>query len=442
MKKLEGFASFIRSLSPVRLVALGYLSYVLAGWLALSLPFMQRGAGVPSLDNLFVSVSAVSTTGLCPVSVSQDYSFLGQLVVLILIQLGGLGYMTAGSFVVLARTGAMSDLRAGVLNNVFSLPDNFRIDKFIRSVVKFTLAVELAGAVALFMVFRAAGAPIPLWNSIFHSVSAFCTAGFSLFDTSLESYAHNFWLNAIVSVLSILGAVGFIVFVDVWRRLRGKIPHITFTSKIILCTSFWLLVAGTVILAATEPQVQSLPPHRRIVVSFFQAMTAMTTVGFNSVPIGAIARSSLVLLTILMIIGASPAGTGGGIKSTTFTAMVGVVRGALRGETKVTFLGREIPERRVRSAMANVWFYLFALAAGIFALSLTEPASLQDITFEAASALGTVGLSTGITSSLTCLGKILIIALMFVDRLGPLTFALAFSGFRAPAELKPEDVAI
>jgi len=427
MKPDSGLVRFLSSISPVRLVTLGYLSYILVGWLILCLPLSHRGSHVYSLDNLFTTVSALSTTGLATVDVSEHYTLFGQIVILLLIELGGIGYMTFGSFVVLSRGGRLSDLREGISKNVFSLPKEFRIDKFIRSVIIFTIIVELIGAAALYAIFRSAGVKNPFWNSVFHSVSSFCTAGFSLFNNSMESFSGNFWLNAVVGLLSFTGAIGFIVLVDIWRRITGKIHHITLTSNIILRMSFALLVIGTFLFFFTEPMLKTMNPETRIMTSVFQAMTAMTTVGFNSIPIGSIATSSLVILLLLMIIGASPSGTGGGIKITSFTALVGIIRSALRGDTKVRFLGRVIPQRRVQAAMANIGFYLFVLILGIYVLTLTEKTSFRDIFFEAASALGTVGLSTGITSALSELGKIIICGLMFVGRLGPLTFAIALS---------------
>jgi trk system potassium uptake protein TrkH len=442
MKSKNGLVCFLTSMSPVRLVALGYLSYILLGWIILCLPFSHRGSHVNSLDNLFIAVSALSTTGLATVDISEHYTFFGQIVILLLIELGGIGYMTFGSFVVLSRGRRLSGLREEISKNVFSLPKEFRIDKFIRSVVIFTMIVELIGACALYAIFRSAEVKNSLWNSVFHSISAFCTAGFSLFSNSMESFSSNFWLNAVISVLSLIGAVGFIVLVDIWRRMTGKIQHITFTSNVILRMSFLLLIIGTILFLFTEPLVRTVQPDSRIMISVFQAMTAMTTVGFNSIPIGSLATSSLLILLFLMIIGASPSGTGGGIKCTSFSALVGIIRSTLRGDTRVRFLGRAIPQRRVQAAMANIGFYLFVLIVGIYALTVTENFDFRDIFFEAASALGTVGLSTGITSTLSVLGKIIICFLMFVGRLGPLTFAIALSAKPLPNENAIDDVAV
>jgi trk system potassium uptake protein TrkH len=427
-----------RSMHPAKLVMLGYLSYVLVGWVLLCLPFAQAGQGVGPLDNLFMAASAVSTTGLVTVSTADSYSPFGQAVILLLIQLGGIGYMTLGSFVILARTPELPRLRKRVGQVVFSLPESFRVDRFVKSVMAFTLIIETCGAIALYAVFRTAGEPQPLWSAVFHSVSAFCTAGFSLHNDSFEGFADNFWLNSVIATLSYLGAIGFIVCVDFWRKATGKTRNITLTSKIILHVTLWLSVAGTLLLFLSEPSIQSRSPADRLMAAFFQAMTAITTVGFNTIPVGQLSKASVLLVILLMVIGSSPSGTGGGLKCTTFSALIGVMFSAARGEREVRFWGRPIPIERIWTATATLGFYLAALVTGTWLLELTEASPFDQNLFEAASALGTVGLSRGITSALSTLGKVTVILLMFCGRLGPLTFGMAFLGRKRP-DSEPQD---
>jgi len=267
--------------------------------------------------------------------------------------------------------------------------------------------------------------PDALWSAVFHSVSAFCTAGFSLYDSSFELLRTNVAVNIILAILSYLGAIGFIVFVDAWRRLIGKTSAFTLTSRVILVTTAWISVAGVVLLFVAEPTIQSLPIHDRLVTAAFQVMTSVTTVGFNTVPIGQLSQASLFLIIMLMIVGASPSGTGGGLKTTTLSAIFGVIRSALTGGGKVTFWGRSIPEERIWAAMATLGFYSIALISGCYLLALTETFPFEGLLFEAASALGTVGLSTGITADLTPIGKLIITCMMFIGRLGPLAFGVA-----------------
>lgn len=441
--KWQGFIRFVRTLHPVRLMVLGYLSYVVAGWILLSIPLVHRTNIVSFMDALFTSTSAVSTTGLVAVSTGNDYTLAGQIIIMILIQMGGIGYMTFGSFVILSRSGTLSNRRQQIGTTVFSMPQDFRIDKFIRSVIIFTVITETIGAIALFFAFVRAGVPGPLWSAIFHSVSAFCTAGFSLYDTSFELFRGNLAINAILGVLSYLGAIGFIVFVDAWRRLIGKTSSLTLTSRVILVTTAWVSLVAVGLFFVGEPTIQGLPPHERLIAASFQVMTSITTVGFNTVPIGGLSQASLFLITMLMIIGASPSGTGGGLKTTTFSAVFGVVKSALKGRREVLFWGKRIPEKRIRSAMASLGFYAVALIAGCYLLALTERFPFEGLLFEAASALGTVGLSTGITPHLTPIGKLIVIALMFIGRLGPLAFGLAlFLPVDKENNKKSEDLAV
>lgn len=424
-KTVKGFFDFLVTVHPVRLVLLGYISYILVSTLLLSLPFSQKNP-VSALDNFFTSTSAISTTGLVTTSISDSYNFFGQIVILLLIQLGGLGYMTFSSFIILSRKKALSPARTDVAEVVFSLPESFNIFKFIRSAIIFTAVIETAGAVVLYMIFKRNGVADPVWSAVFHSISSFCTAGFSLYNNSFEAFAGNFWLNMTICALSYLGAVGFIVCVDVWRRVTNKIKRVTLTTKIILSATFWVSLTGTIVFFITEPSIRAMPLDERLLASFFQSMTAMTTVGFNTIHIGGISRSSVLLLTMLMIIGASPSGTGGGVKSTTFSALIGIIKSSFKGQDKVSFWGRLVPEQRIRLAMATFCFYVSFLIIGMFFLTLTEPEiDFGPISFEAASALGTVGLSTGITASLGAVSKLILVILMFIGRLGPLTFGLS-----------------
>ena len=441
-EKWQGFCRFVDNLHPVRLVVLGYLAYILFGWVLLTLPLSSGEQPVSSLDALFTSASALSTTGLTTVSTGHGFSLFGQLVVLVLIQIGGIGYMTFGSFVVLARRGDLSERREQIGKVVFSMPEEFRIAKFIRSVILFTVLVETAGIAALFVAFRNAGLAHPLWSAIFHSISAFCTAGFGLYDASFETLRGNVAVNVVLGILSYLGAIGFIVFVDAWRRLIGKTDRITLTSRIILVTTVWVSLTGIVLFYVAEPTIQTLPPYERLTASAFQVMAAITTVGFNSIPIGQLSQASLFLLIMLMVVGASPSGTGGGLKTTTFSALFGVIRSALLGRDKVTFWRKEIPEDRVRLAIASLGFYVGALIAGSYLLALSESQPFEGLLFEAASALGTVGLSTGITAQLTPIGKLILVLLMFIGRVGPLTFGVALFLPSGPRHRGKEDLAI
>lgn len=219
--------------------------------------------------------------------------------------------------------------------------------------------------------------------------------------------------------------MGFIVCVDVWKFIVKANKKMTLTTRIIIYVTTWLLFTGTALLFLTETFGGSYTPDLKIICSFFQSMTALTTVGFNTVNIAGLSKSAIMLLAILMIIGASPSGTGGGLKTTTFTAIIGLIKSIIKGEKQIRFWNSPIPEDRVKAAVATLSYYLATLAIGIYLVTLVEKAAFIEIFFECASALGTVGLSMGITAALSAMGKIFIILLMFLGRVGPLTFGMA-----------------
>ncbi|ROT98984.1 TrkH family potassium uptake protein [Histidinibacterium lentulum] len=420
---------------PARILLLGYLFYAAVGWGLLMLPVAQSGPVAP-LDALFIATSAVSTTGLVTVDPGSSFTFFGEIVILALIQLGGLGYMTIGSVALLVVQHRISRRREAAARAAFELPSPVSIGAFLRAVFLFTFLVEAAGAAILYPMFLRAGVESPLWAAIFHSVSAFCTAGFSLFATSLEGYVAHPGVSLTVAALSILGAMGFLIAVDIWRTLLRRRVSFGFTTRIIVSVTLALIGAGTVLLALFEPTVAVLPWDARLLAAFFQAMTAATTVGFNTVPIGNLAVPSIMVLLVLMVVGASPAGTGGGIKTTAFATLFALVRCTLRGRRDVLLFGHRVPAEKMRTATATFAYYIGFLVVASGLLAATEAgAAFEHILFEAVSAMSTVGLSMGLTGALSEPGKILVIVLMTAGRLGILTFGIAI------ARTRPDDTA-
>lgn len=427
METSRGARATILRANPAKLLVFGYALYMLVGFGLLSLPWMQSEA-VRTIDNLFIAVSAVSTTGLVSVDPGSTYSFWGELVVLLLIQAGGVGYMTIGSFAVLATQERLSPVREKVTKAAFSLPEGVKPAQFIRTVILFTLICEAIGALVLFFMFSDAGVENPVWSAIFHSISAFCTAGFSLNATSFEAFRDHAGINIVISSLSLFGAMGFLIIWDIWRNFTSRAFHLGFTSKVIIRMTLAFLVIGTVLLFVVEPSIAALPPHERLLASFFQTMTASTTVGFNTHPIGAMGYATLIVLFFLMAIGASPSGTGGGLKTTTFAAMLGLLRSTLKQRDGIRFFKRAIPPARLQAAGASFFYFIVLLFVALFFLSLTEPGvSLEVLMFECISALGTVGLSMGVTGDLSTLGQLIIIVLMTAGRVGILTFGIAIA---------------
>ncbi|MEM8545260.1 MAG: potassium transporter TrkG [Cyanobacteria bacterium P01_H01_bin.119] len=412
-------------------------------WVLLCLPIAWQSESISPLDNLFIATSAISTTGLITVNTPDAYNFFGELVVACAFQVGGLGYMTLGSFVILAQAKPLPAVRQQIGETVFSLPERFDLRLFLKHTIIFTVLVEIAGFIGLYIAFSLDQVPNALWAAIFHSISAFCTAGFSVFPNSLENFRDNLLVNVVVTCLSLLGAIGFIVITDVWLSFRNRTRAITLTTKIILSATFSVIAIGWVFLFFADPSLVELPLGERLMASGFQSMTAMTTVGFNTHPIGSLGAAPVLVMVILMVIGASPSGTGGGLKTTSIAAALAVVWSALRGQRDAVFLSRRIPSDRVLGAFTALVFYLIMFLAGSVAMLTIQGQVFEDVVFEAASALGTVGLSRGITGDLLPLGKLVIILLMFIGRIGPVTFGLAlFNQARQRVRLAKEDVAI
>jgi len=439
MKRTNRTLLLLESLKPFQLLSMGFFSYVVLGLALLALPAAQT-VPVPWVDNLFTVVSAMSTTGLSTVSVADSYTFFGEFVVLVLMQLGGLGYMTITSFIILSRKERLSGVRHGILSTQFALPQGFWISQFVRHIVLFTLVIETLGALCLYVQFARAGVSEPLWSAVFHSVSSFATAGFSLNNNSLEGFRDHVAVNATIGTLCYLGAIGFIVLQDAFMACTRKGHRITFTSKTILLMTALVLLVSAPVLMFFEPEIRHLPWPERICVSVFQIMTASSTAGFNTIPIGTLSAASLTVIIVSMVIGASPSGTGGGIKTTSFSALLGILVSILRGRTEeITFFKRTIPTYRLMNAVASVTLYVLVLWGGIFLLSLSERQDYLKLVFEASSALGTVGLSMGITSALTGAGKLIITALMFLGRVGPLTLGMAFFHSSYTCAARPND---
>ncbi len=418
---LKKYSIFLLHLTPHQNVAQTVLTYTLLGWMVLSLPFMTRG-GVGFLDNLFTSAAAVSTAGLQTVNFADSYTFLGKLVVLVLIQIGGVGYMTFSSFVflALAQKHRLHKSQQEALSVEAKLPETLKLSDFLWSALVFTTIAESIGVVFLFNYFRHHDYSLlnAAWYSIFHSVSAFCTAGYTLWNNNLVDFTDSKTINIVISCLSLAGAMGFIVAVDVFNFIRRKTKEISFTTIIILLTTTVLLAFGTFTLFVTTP-------HLSLAEAFFQTMGASTTAGFNTAEVGQLSSCSVLILLLIMCIGGSPSGTAGGVKTTAFASVVAIVYSHLRLNPRVEFLGHRIPVQRLYAATSTVILYMAFLFVSVFLLTWTEKLPFLNILFESAAALSTSGFSMGTTAQLSVLGKLIIIGTMLVGRIGVVTFSLA-----------------
>lgn len=409
---------------PERNILTGYLVYLLIGFVLLMSPWSTTRP-VAWEDNLFTAASAISTTGLATVDIGQCYTLFGQIVVMLLVQLGGIGYMTLSSYIIYRLTHHAAGPSTRVVSTSIQVPYGMNLSDLVSNVIHFTIIFEVLGFVAFYFALNAEGVAEAGWHAAFLSVSSFCTAGFTLFPDNLVAFADNMAINAIVAVLSYTGAMGFIVITDIKNHLRHRSYPISFTTKVIVLITAIMTVGGTLTLAFSPDLTGDRGVGHSLILGFFQTMSAMTTVGFNTMDLSGIPVGPALILMLVMFVGASPSGTGGGVKSTSVSAVWGFIVAKLGLRERVTFLGKSIPSYRVDSALTNVIAYGAMIFAGSLVLAYTEPFALSRILFEATSAMGTVGLSTGITPDLSMAGKMVLVVLMYVGRVGVITFGSA-----------------
>ena len=414
-------------LNTAQIVAFSFIGTILIGTLLLTFPAATTdGKGTAFIDALFTATSATCVTGLIVQDTPVYFSTFGQVIILGLIQLGGLGIMTYSAFIALLF-GRFSLGQRKLVQEMFEEERN--ILGMVAFIFKMTFIIELIGVLLLFArwIFHYHHIGKALYVSVFHSVSAFCNAGFSLFSDSLSGFMTDPAVNLIIMALIFIGGIGFIVVHDINNRIlrRSRIsPH----SKIVLIVSAVLILAGFFVVFFFEfdgvLRNETLPA--KLWSSIFQSVTTRTA-GFNTFDISALSRVTLTIMIILMFIGASPGSTGGGIKTSTFAILILSVRSIFRREERVEVLKRSIPANNQSKAIAILVASLI-LVSSIFVLLLSfEDKPYLDLMFETVSAFGTVGLSTGITPDLSAAGKLLITLLMYLGRIGPLTLGLALA---------------
>lgn len=418
---------FLAGLPPASLVLFGFLVLILSGALVLLVPIMVTpGNHLHFLDACFTATSAVCVTGLIVVDTATFFSFWGQLVILILIQIGGLGYMTIATLL------AMAVRRRIEYRDRLAIRDSFALDlpggmvRFVLAVLKFTFFVEGVGCLILFLAFlRYLEFPRALFTAVFHSVSAFCNAGFSVFSTNLEQFVLDPVVSLTVMGLIILGGIGFVVM----KEMVEERSLLSLHARVVVTTTLTLILGGTFLILLFEwdnpGTLGKLPIWGRIMAGFFQAVTPRTA-GFNTVPTGALRPATAVLVILLMFVGASPGGTGGGVKTTTFAILGGMVWSFLHGRERVEFFHRRVASSAVYRAVAlTAMAFALIFISGVFLLVLQETEVL-DTFFEVVSAFGTVGLSRGLTPYHSGVGKIVLILNMYLGRVGILTALLSF----------------
>jgi trk system potassium uptake protein len=414
---------------PHLIIAVSFFLVILAGGILLSLP-ISSAAGTPTnfLDSYFTSNSATCVTGLVTLDTGTHFSLFGLIVIMALMQIGGLGYMTFSTFMLLVfrqKLFISQKLAIQEALNIYSTKDVIQV---LRRIFGIVFIIEGTGALVLFLRWLPEfGAPKAFLYAAFHSISAFNNAGFALPPNfaNLMPYATDLTINLTITTLIIIGGIGFVVIADILQHRR-----LSLHSKIALFTTIGLLLAGTAFIFALEMNnpntLGPLSLPHKLLASYFQAVTPRTA-GFNTLDYGKMLPATLLFTMFLMFVGASPGGTGGGIKTTTFSLIIATIWATLRGYRDTIMFRRRIPSETVRRAFAIVSISALVIGLAVFGLGEYEKKGLMELAFETFSAFGTVGLSMGITPYLSSLGKIIIIAVMFIGRVGPLTLLLALS---------------
>lgn len=425
------------SLSTMQIILLGFLITIFIGSILLSLPISSNsGVAVPYIDALFTATTATCVTGLVTVPTATTWSVFGQVVILLLIQIGGLGIVTVMSGFILMINKKMTVSDRLLIQDSFNLNSLSGLAQFIKKVLIGTLVVEGIGAVLYMTVFVPEFGTKGIFISVFNSISAFCNAGIDIIgESSLCEYATNPVINAVTSVLIILGGIGYIVWWDVLRVIKSRsckdkrvFTHLTLHSKIAIVATLFFILSGTVLIFIFEYNnpltIGDLALQDKIQVSFFQSVTTRTA-GFASVAQENLTNSSCVVSLILMCIGGSPVGTAGGVKTVTVIVLLCSALATVKNKNQTTVFNRAISSASIFKAIAVVSTFSVIVLSSVVALAACSDASLTDIVYESVSATATVGLSRNMTQSLNLCGKIIIAFTMYFGRVGPISLAVA-----------------
>ena len=428
------------AISTTHIILLSFLTVIFIGSFLLWLPISHKsGVEVNYLDSLFISTTSTCVTGLVTLITADTWSIFGQIIILLLIQIGGLGVITvfAGILVFLHKKFSLKDSQ--LIQDSFNINDSGGINKFVQKVIIGSLIIELIGALLYMIVFIPDFGAKGIWISIFTSISAFCNAGIDIIGSvSLIDYATNPIINTVTSLLIILGGLGFIVWWDLLRVLKTFktkkfrcFNSLTLHTKLVLFITFILVFAGGLLIFIFEfnnpNTIGNLNIFDKIQVSLFQSITTRTA-GFISIPQENLTTTSTIICIILMFIGGSPVGTAGGIKTVTFIVLIISAISTIRNKNEVVIFNRTLSKESTRKALAIFTMSLLIVIISTLLLSIAMPnTSVVDLLYETVSATATVGLSRNLTMSLNGFGKLIIIVTMYLGRVGPISLAVAFN---------------
>lgn len=430
--------------TPSQILVAGFAAIILAGAVLLTLPVAVRpGEEISFLTALFTATSAVCVTGLVVVDTVTHWTLFGQVVILSLIQVGGLGFMTMATFFAMLLGRRIGLRQRLIIQESLNQTNVAGIVRLARYVLLFTFIAEFGFAAILAIRWSFdLGWQKGLWYGIFHSISAFNNAGFDLFGDfrSLTGYAGDITVNLCITTLIILGGIGFSVIVDLFRRFREP-RRLSLHTKLTLSVTGILILAGTILIYFLELNntLEPLSPQGKVLAAYFQAVTPRTA-GYNTLDIGALHSATQFLIVILMFIGASPGSTGGGIKTTTMGALAISIWSMIKGKADAEVFHRRVGQEQIYKSVAILLMATTLVIIMALLLSITEDADFLTVLFETTSAFGTVGLSMGLTPKLTAAGRVLIILTMFLGRVGLLTVAFAMAQGRRKTSLRyPEE---
>lgn len=445
MKKLKKEIWFTHA----RKIAIGFFIIIIVGTFLLTLPISGRsGEWTNPVDALFTATSATCVTGLAVFDTYQYWSVFGQIVIITLIQIGGLGFITFGVGFSIFFKQRIGLARRNLIQESVSALKLAGVVKLVRKIIIGTAIFEGIGAVVLAIRFiPKMGFAIGIYNAVFHSISAFCNAGFDLMGryeeySSLTAYSGDIVVNITIMLLIIIGGLGFIVWDDIWHN-RLKFRKYSLHSKIVIISTTVLVFGGAILFGIFEHNntMAGMNPVETVLASLFASVTTRTA-GFNTIDLGAMTQSSKLLTDVLMFIGGSPGSTAGGIKTTSIVVMICYIGANLNGIQGVNILGRRISEEDVKKASVVMGINMGIAVVALIAITAVQPFNMDDLLLEVFSAIGTVGLSTGLTRQLTTFSKLVIIFLMYCGRIGSTTFATSFIGNkrRAPVQYPVEHI--
>lgn len=421
-----------RKISFIQIIALGFAGIIVLGGILLSLPISNRdGMPLDFMDALFTSTSATCVTGLIVHDTYTQFSLFGQIIILCLIQIGGLGFMTVATFFLMMVRRKIGLTERGILTDSVSAFQIGGIVRLVRRVIIGTAILEGTGTLLLAIRFcPQLGFGRGLYYAVFHSVSAFCNAGFDLMGrfepySSLILYQNDLLVNMTIMMLIVMGGIGFVVWDDMihnkWHYTRYKLH-----TKLVMLSTVFLIVIGAILFYLMEKgnTLANLPPIGKVLASLFQSVTPRTA-GFNTVDTAALTESGTALTMLLMLVGASPGSTGGGIKTTTVMVILLATLSYVRNDEDINIFKRRLEKNVLKRAYCSTTIYVMLSILGVFFIMSSQELPIKDIAFEVLSAIGTVGMSTGVTRELNSVSRVVILLLMYSGRVGNLTLAMA-----------------